>query len=129
LIPVTGASGDRHTPSGAKPISGATPEEESSAARASILAASAIGVTSPATVISKVMPEYPRQARATHIGGNVVVIVEVDDQGKVVKATAVSGPKVLRTAAEAALLKWRFKPAVQNGINVSSRVSIGVLFQ
>jgi outer membrane biosynthesis protein TonB len=59
----------------------------------------------------------------------VVVIVEVDDQGNVVKASAVSGPKVLRAAAEAALLKWRFKPAVQNGVNVSSRVSVGILFQ
>lgn len=83
----------------------------------------------PPVAIEKPAPVYPPLARNTKITGTVEVEVQVDEQGRVVKATAVSGPSLLRAAAEDALRRWRFTPAVRNGINVRSVVRISVIFR
>jgi protein TonB len=58
---------------------------------------------------------YPPTARAARIGGSVVVQVQVDEQGRVVSATAVSGPPLLRAAAQQAALRARFTPTQLSG--------------
>lgn len=83
----------------------------------------------PPVAIDKPVPDYPPLARRSKITGTVEVEVEVDEQGKVVKAAALSGPSLLRAAAEDALRRWRFKPAVRNGVNVRSVVRISVVFR
>jgi TonB family protein len=79
--------------------------------------------------ITKVVPQYPALAKKWNVSGTVVLAVEVDEQGKVLKATAVSGPGLLRPAAEEALMRWRFKPAARSGVNVSSEAKISVIFR
>lgn len=86
-------------------------------------------VYTPPVAVSKVTPEYPALARRSKITGAVEVEVQVDEQGKVVKATALSGPVLLRAAAEDALKRWLFKPAVRNGVNVRGVVRISVVFR
>lgn len=65
--------------------------------------------------ILKVAPEYPMLAKSNRVQGVVIVRVLIDQIGSVINATAVSGPGDLRSAAEAAARKWRFKPTIVNG--------------
>lgn len=53
-------------------------------------------------------PEYPADARLNCIGGRVEVEVNIDAEGKVASAKAVSGEEPLREASAAAAMKARF---------------------
>jgi protein TonB len=57
-------------------------------------------------------PEIAKRARAT---GTVVVEVVIDVSGRVIAAKAVSGPQMLREAAERAAMQARFTPALLTG--------------
>jgi TonB family protein len=81
-----------------------------------------------AEIIKRVQPEYPVLARRQKIGGTVEVEVDVNEKGEVVLARAVSGSSLLRPAAEAAIMKWRFKPASVGGVNISSKAKVSVNF-
>jgi TonB family protein len=60
------------------------------------------------TVVSTSAPVYPPIARAANVQGEVIVSVTVNDRGDVVTALAMEGHPLLRKAAEAAALKWKF---------------------
>jgi periplasmic protein TonB len=66
-------------------------------------------------ILNKVDPIYPEDARRDHVSGAVVVAATVDDQGKIVKLSVVSGPEKLRDAALSAANQWTFKPYLLNG--------------
>jgi protein TonB len=70
--------------------------------------------------ISQATPVYPEIALRTRASGSVVLELQIDEQGKVTKATPVSGPNIFYNAAVAAAMKWRYKPASIGGVNVSS---------
>jgi TonB family protein len=53
---------------------------------------------------------YSPLARHAQIQGVVVVRARINDQGKVVDATAVSGPDIFRLDCLTNIRKWRFKP-------------------
>jgi TonB family protein len=57
----------------------------------------------------KVPPDYPSAARRARVEGLVVVELEVDEEGRVTSARAVSGNALLRDAAIAAARKWTFE--------------------
>ena len=65
--------------------------------------------------ISKPQPVYPPAAKEARVSGTVVVQVEVDESGNVAKAEAVSGPELLREAAEDAARAARFSPTRLSG--------------
>jgi TonB family protein len=81
-----------------------------------------------AEAIRKVPPVYPPLARAQRISGKVEVEAEISDSGDVFSAKAISGPNMLRAAAEEALRKWKFKPASVDGVNIRSKARITVTF-
>jgi TonB family protein len=56
-------------------------------------------------------PEYPEAARASHTTGAVAVDIAVSEVGKLTAVRVLSGPDPLRESTEAALAKWRFRPA------------------
>jgi TonB family protein len=60
-------------------------------------------------------PNYPEAAKRMRTSGMVVVEVILDESGKVVAATATSGPAILRDAAVQAALKARFSPTKLSG--------------
>jgi TonB family protein len=60
--------------------------------------------------ISLPQPGYPATARAVKAGGKVVVNIEVAPDGSVVKAEAVSGHPLLKSAAAQAAKQAKFKP-------------------
>lgn len=67
------------------------------------------------TAISLPQPLYPDAARRMRLAGLVAVEVILDETGKVVSATATSGPTLLRDAAIQAALKARFSPTKLSG--------------
>ncbi|HEX8148955.1 MAG TPA: TonB family protein [Pyrinomonadaceae bacterium] len=73
------------------------------------------GGTLQGKAISKPQPVYPPDAKAARVSGTVVVQIEVGEAGSVVKAEAVSGPEMLREAAEDAALAARFSPTLLSG--------------
>ncbi|HLL76797.1 MAG TPA: energy transducer TonB [Pyrinomonadaceae bacterium] len=66
-------------------------------------------------VISKPAPPYPKIAIATHTQGPVNVEILIDEGGNVISARAVSGPAMLRAAAEQAARQARFTPTLLGG--------------
>ena len=64
---------------------------------------------------SKPEPAYPRVAQAVKARGTVVVQVAVDEGGRVVMASAVSGHPLLHAAAVAAARQAEFEPQVVGG--------------
>lgn len=60
-------------------------------------------------------PAYPPAARAVRAGGSVAVQVLIDESGRVVSASAVSGHPLLRSAAVAAAQGARFSPTLLSG--------------
>jgi protein TonB len=60
-------------------------------------------------------PVYPETARRAKMTGVVTVEVVIDASGKVIGARAVSGPEMLRDAAERAARMAKFTPALLSG--------------
>lgn len=60
-------------------------------------------------------PVYPETARRAKMTGIVTVEVVIDISGKVIGARAVSGPEMLRDAAERAARQAKFTPALLSG--------------
>jgi TonB family protein len=67
------------------------------------------------TALSLPPPVYPEVAKRSRTSGVVTVDVILDETGKVVSATASSGPTMLRDAAVQAALKARFSPTKLSG--------------
>jgi TonB family protein len=65
--------------------------------------------------VSLPKPAYPPAAKAVKASGAVVVQITVDESGKVVSATAVSGHPLLRQAAANAARAARFRPTLLGG--------------
>ena len=78
----------------------------------------------PAVAISQVSPKYPEFALRTRTSASVVLELDIDKQGKVVKATPVSGPEMFHKEAINAAMQWRYRPASVGGTNVSSQVKV-----
>lgn len=62
------------------------------------------------------LPVYPEAARKVKASGEVQVRVLIDENGKVIVATPVSGPETLQQAALDAVRKARFRPYMLNGV-------------
>ena len=62
------------------------------------------------TVKEFVTPPYPPAAQAVGADGDVQIGVEVDRDGKVINASAISGHKLLIATARQVALKWTFSP-------------------
>jgi len=67
------------------------------------------------TAISLPAPTYPDAAKRMRASGIVSVEVILDESGKVIAATAISGPTMLRDVAVQAALKARFSPTKLSG--------------
>lgn len=60
-------------------------------------------------------PAYPESARSSRVSGTVTVEVKVDETGKVAKAGAISGHRVLQSASRNAACRARFTPTSVHG--------------
>ena len=66
-------------------------------------------------LLSAPAPGYPKLASLTHIEGQVIVQVVVGRDGKVSATRVLDGPHLLRSAAEHAIHKWRYRPYLVDG--------------
>ncbi len=87
------------------------------------------GVAQPATIVRRVAAVYPSIAKAGHISGIVRVRATIGTNGKVKRATAMSGPQILRNAAVDSVMKWLYNPAILDGEPVEIETQVDVSFQ
>ena len=59
-------------------------------------------------LIHSVAPKYPQEARDKKIEGDVVLHIEINEEGAVHDPWVISGPKELREAALAAVKEWKY---------------------
>ena|SRR5947209_8409014 len=81
--------------------------------------------------ISKPPPAYPAIAKAARAQGAVVVQITVDESGRVVSASAISGNPLLQQAAVSAVRNWRFSPTMLTGqpVKVTGTVTVNFTLQ
>lgn len=71
--------------------------------------------------ISLPRPAYPADARGARASGTVTVRVTIDESGSVIRACAVSGPRLLMRESEAAAYRSKFTPATISGVPLKVR--------
>ena len=78
------------------------------------------------SLVHRVEPDYPEEARQQWIQGAVVLDVRAGRDGTVQEVKLVSGQTVLADAAIAAVKQWRFKPRVVKGqaVEMQTRVTL-----
>ncbi len=60
-------------------------------------------------------PKYPKAASEAGVSGNVILVIVVDEEGKVELAKAISGPPELHLASEQYWSKHLFYPYQKDG--------------
>jgi TonB family protein len=73
-------------------------------------------------------PIYPEQALRAGIKGDVILQVEIDETGTVVRSLAVEGDPLLVAASVEALKDFRFRPYFLNGVPLSVESQMGFRF-
>jgi TonB family protein len=80
-------------------------------------------------LLYRVEPLYPREARAHHIEGTVMIHLQIGADGRVQDLRELSGPSLLVPAALEAAREWRFIPALLNGEPVGAEKDVSIVFQ
>jgi TonB family protein len=88
-----------------------------------------LGAVSWGDVISKAQPRYPTSAKKFNISGPVDVQVTISDEGRVIKAKAISGHPLLQAAAVEAARQWVFRPATLKGVAVETQIVLTFVFK
>lgn len=73
------------------------------------------GRIDPSFATKMITPVYPAMAKSMRAEGQVTVEVELDEEGNVTSAKAVSGHAMLRNSAEEAAKRSKFKPGMIGG--------------
>lgn len=79
-------------------------------------------------LLHKVEPEYPQEAKAAQLQGDVVLQGVISKEGDVAELRAVSGQPLLVKGAIDAVKQWRYKPYLLNGHPVEVETTIIVRF-
>lgn len=81
------------------------------------------------SLIHRVEPEYPEQARQQQIQGAVVLEARIGPDGAVQELKLVSGPPLLAEAAIAAVKQWRFRPRQAHGAPAEMQTTVTLNFR
>jgi TonB family protein len=109
-----------------------SPEQRSGVDRASSVEREQVVELSPAaegSLLHRVEPEYPEDARQQHIQGAVVLEVHIGGDGAVQEVHVVSGPAQLAQASTDAVKQWRFQPRSLNGRAAEMQTRITLNFR
>jgi protein TonB len=89
------------------------------------------GNVQEAKILSRVPPVYPQLARQARVAGTVRVEASIGKDGKVKSVRAISGPPLLKRAAEDAVRQWKYQPGMLNGVptEVTTQVDVGFTLQ
>jgi TonB family protein len=80
------------------------------------------------SLIHRVEPQYPAEAKARHVQGPVVLDVQVLGDGAVGNVAVVSGDPLLTQSAIDAVKQWRYQPESSNGQAIESQARVTVKF-
>jgi TonB family protein len=80
------------------------------------------------SLIHRVEPQYPAEAKARHVQGPVVLDIQVMGDGAVGKVAVVSGDPLLTQSAIDAVKQWRYQPEMENGREIESQARVTVKF-
>jgi len=86
------------------------------------------GQIQPAQLISRKEPEYPALARQMGAQGFVELSATIGTDGAVKAVKVISGHPLLSKAAEAAVMQWRYRPTMLNGVPVENETRITLNF-
>jgi protein TonB len=102
--------------------------EGSTSAKASTARANVPANVTALSIISQTAPEYPPQARAARIQGEVILHALVDKEGKISELHVLSGDDTLAQSALQAVRQWRYKPMLVDGQPKEADATITVTF-
>jgi protein TonB len=85
-------------------------------------------------VISTVEANYPPMAQRMNVQGTVIVNALVSETGDVVRTSILRKSSTgtnygFEAASEQAVRKWKFKPAVKDGVNVKTWKPVAIVFK
>lgn len=80
------------------------------------------------TILRKVPPNYPEEAKKAKIQGKVVLEAIIGKDGTVENLKVVSGPNALQPSSLDAVRQWTYKPFLQNGEPVEVKTTITVIY-
>lgn len=104
------------------PLANAAPQPTSAAPRVG-------GQVQPAKAIMQPPPNYPPEAKAGRIEGEVKLEAKVGKDGSVTEIKVLSGHPVLAKAAVEAVTQWRYQPGLLNGQPVEMPTEINLNFK
>lgn len=88
-----------------------------------------VSTLSQANLIYAPQPEYPQLAKLAGIQGTVVLEAIISKDGTVQGLRVLSGHPWLVDAATKAVLEWRYRPTILNGVPVEVSTTITVNFK
>jgi periplasmic protein TonB len=79
-------------------------------------------------LIHKVIPTYPELAIRARVQGTVILMATVDEDGNVADLKVLTGHILLKDAAVAAVMQWKYSPTILNGEPVPVQAAVNVIF-
>ena len=78
------------------------------------------------SIIKKVQPKYPKDARKNRVQGTVVLQARISKTGDVADLRVISGDELLVPAAIKAVEQWKYRPYLLKGqpIEVQTRITL-----
>lgn len=127
-VPESGARIEEPAPPPPPPL--ATAGDGSPAATPDAGTATGLSTSAPVPIEAP-SPSYPRRALRRGDSGEVVLRVQVDARGVPgqVEVASSSGSRDLDRAAQSAVQRWRFRPAMRDGVPVPGAVNVPVTFK
>jgi len=86
------------------------------------------GKVTASSIVNRVNPQYPPQARAGHVQGEVFLHAIIDKEGKISELQVLSGDDVLAKSALEAVRQWRYKPMLLDGEPAEVDTTITITF-
>jgi TonB family protein len=85
-----------------------------------LLVSVSTGAQTPAdsSLLSGLLPHYPRISRVAHISGDVRVSFKIDSTGRVTYVEFISGPPLLRSVTEDSVRSWKFDASNSDNVGV-----------
>lgn len=80
-------------------------------------------------LIKQIYAQYPQEAIKKHLGGKVVVRLELDRDGVIQEAKVVEGDPILSQALLEAVKQWRFEPTRLDGDPVEVETDVETVFE
>jgi len=80
------------------------------------------------TIVKKVQPEYPADAKKAGIKGTVALDAMIGKDGKIEHLSVLSGPAELQKSALDAVRQWQYQPFLLNGDPVEVETTINVIY-